>query len=334
MVNARIQFEKISGKTFPDLKELVIEQATHHEAKYVGDDDKFVAALGRKDPVPQILMVRNDDTQEPLGYILFNHYHGFKGQELYIEDILVSSRERSHGFGLAMTEELKAYGRQLGIAQISWTVAENNPNAIRFYEKKMQAHELQHGVYDCGHLFAAPPDATGASARRVDAADLDLLDTYVGILPGLTAEKMTNIRAAYAAENAEVYIATASDGTPLALGITNSNYSSFRTVYGYKLEVMELITDTAQAVKAFNAITSAVVDAGKTDSHTGHLNIYIDNKSQSQVDFIRATGASRLQMTDDPASVFALYGIGRDIIYPPAAPGAAKPKPAAPKPPQ
>jgi len=33
------------------------------------------------------------------------------------------------------------------------------------------------------------------------------------------------------------------------------------------------------------------------------------------VEFIENTDAPKLRMTTDPASVFMLYGIGRDIIY-------------------
>ena len=319
MVNARIQFEQIDEKTFADLKELVIEQAGHHSSKYAGDDKKFVEALQRKDAVPQILMVRNDDTKEPLGYILFNHYHGFKGQELYIEDILVSGRERSQGFGLAMTEELKAKGRELGIDGISWTVAENNPAAIRFYENKMHAHPLPFGVYDCGDLYQAAPVAqAGITVKRVDAHDLDLVESYIGRIPGLTAEKIAHIRDAAAAENAAVYIASGDDGTPKAMGITNSNYSSFRTVYGYKFEMMELSAkDDADAASAFRALADHVVETGKATAHTGHLNIYIDKTSSAQKLFMDGLGYQPLQMTDDKASVFLLYGIGRDNIYAP-----------------
>ena len=217
-----------------------------------------------------------------------------------------------------MTEELKAFGRQLDITQISWTVAENNPNAVRFYEQKMHAHVLPYGLYDCGDLFTKqqPPASQGVDVRRVDKADLDLIETYVGSVPGLTKEKMSNIRDAAAAGNVNVFAAFGSDGAPQAIGITNSNYSSFRTVYGYKFEVLEMVADTKTAVNALNALTAHVVATGKTDDHTGHLNIVIDNKSAAQTQFMQGIGASRLQMTDDPASVFAVYGIGRDIIYP------------------
>jgi ribosomal protein S18 acetylase RimI-like enzyme len=323
MANATIDLEKINEATFQDLKKLVLEQARHHSTQYTGDDKKFIEALKSKNAVPQILMVRDDDTQEALGYILFNHYYGLKGQELYMEDILVSDTTRSQGFGLAMMEELKAIGRELGVNSISWTVAENNPSAIRFYENKVRATPLDYTVYDCSDLFKKPPAAPADcpadyEVRRVDKGDLDLMESYVGRLPSLTKEKMENIRAAASAENAAVYIALGNDGTPKAVGITNANYSSFRTVYGYKLEMMELVAkDEADASTAFKALTCHVIEAGKKIGYTGHLNICIDKKSPGQKIFMKDLGSSPLQMTDEPGSVMLLYGLGRDNIYAP-----------------
>jgi hypothetical protein len=327
MTNARIEFETITAGTFPGLKELVIEQARHHDSTYRGDDAAFIETLQRPDPVAQVLMVRDDDTQEPLGYILFNHNYGLKGQELYMEDILVSGKQRSQGFGLAMTEVLKEKGRQLGVEAVTWTVAENNPAGIRFYENKMHASPQPYGIYDCTSVLAAsppvhnsPPPAASADyeVRRVDKGDLELLESYVGRLPGLDEKRMKNISAAASAMHADVYIALGPDGTPKALGITNSNYSSFRTVYGYKFEVMELAaTDTADAAGAFRALTAEVVKQAHASAHEGHLNIYIDKSSPAQNQFIQSLGVGPLQMTDDPASVFLFYGIGRDIIYAP-----------------
>jgi ribosomal protein S18 acetylase RimI-like enzyme len=319
MTNVRIEFEIIDDETFPGLKALVIEQARHHSSTYRGDDKAFVHELQREHPVAQVLMARDADSGDPLGYILFNHNYGLKGQELYIEDILVSGKQRSQGLGLAMTEELKAQGRHLGIDAITWTVADNNPKAIGFYENKMHASQKPSVIYDCGHLFAAPPAADPAyEVRRADKADLELLESYVGRIQGLDKQRMANIASAASAEHAEVFIALSSDGVPKALAITNSNYSSFRTVYGYKCEIMALAADDAKdAVQAFHALAAAVVQAGKAEDHTGHLNLYIDKNSPTQQQFVRELKASPLQMTDDPASVFLLYGIGRDIIYAP-----------------
>lgn len=326
MANIRIEFETITDETFDGLKSLVIEQAAHHETTYVGDDKKFVAALNEKNPAAKILMARDDDTKEPLGYILYNHYYGLKGQEFYIEDIVVSGKFRSQGTGLAMTEVLKDKAREDGVDSIAWTVAENNPAAVRFYENKMNASHLKTDVYDCEFLFVMPQKTDPSlTARKAEAADLDLLDTYVGRLPGLTADKMHNIRNAAGAEHAAVYIVEGSDGTPKAVGISNVNYSSFRTVYGYKFEMMELTDDKTEAVAALKTLAAFGAESGKAAGNTGHFNIAIDTKSAAQEAFIAGTGAPKLQMTTDPASVFMLYGIGRDIIYAPQAQNVANP---------
>ncbi len=319
MVNATIALEQINETTFQDLKKLVLEQARHHSTQYAGDDKKFIEALKRKDPVAQILMLRDDDTNEALGYILFNHYYGLKGQELYMEDLLVSDTLRSQGFGLAMMEELKAVARELGVNDISWTVAENNPAAIRFYEKKTQASQLDYSVYDCSDLYKKPlTPSADYEVRQADENDLALLESYIGRIPALSKEKMENIRAAASAGNAAVYIALDKDGTPKAVGITNANYSSFRAVYGYKFEMMELgVKDKNDTATAFSALTAHVVEAGKNTGYDGHLNISIDKKSPGQMNFMKGLGFLPIRMTYDPSSVFLLYGLGRDIIYAP-----------------
>lgn len=335
MTNARIEFEVIKAENFNDLKSLVIEQATHHASKYVGDDAAFVAALGRDNPVTLTLVARNDDTGEPLGYILFNNTFGFKGQEYYIEDILVSATQRSQGYGLKMIEELKAKGAEVGIDGISWSVSRNNEGAVRFYEKKVHAHPLSAVTFDCDHLFKkgliTPP---GYEVRKVDAADLDLVESYVDRLPNMTGKKAQDIRAAAAAANADVYIALSDDGTPKALAITNSHFSTFRTVYGYKLEMMELdVTGTDDATDAFECLAAHVLDVGKATGHTGHLNFYCDINSIPQREFARRAGGQPAQMTSDPASLFDLYGIGRDIIYAPKSQNVVNNNPSAPEPP-
>lgn len=321
MANPKICLEQINEKTFPDFKPLVLEQAAHHQTTYKGDDTKFITALTRKDAVPKLLVARDGDTDQPIGYILFNHYHTLKGQELYIEDLLVSSTLRSGGLGLAMIEKLKEHGRQLGINGITWAVTQNNTRAIDFYEQKVQAGPLDYVVHECGELFKKPVTApAGYEVRKADAADLDLIESYVGRLPGLTKEKVAHIRAAAAAPNATVYIALDTSGEPKAIGIVNANYSSFGTAYGYKLEVAALAAkDEADAVGAFKALTATVAADGKAAGNDGHLDIVIDKNAADQKTFMKDLGFSPLQMTDDPASVFLAYGIGRDKIYPPAA---------------
>lgn len=338
MVNVRIKIEDVSAATFPSLRELVEEQALHHNTTYRGDDSKFVAALNRKDAAARVMIARNDDTGEPLGYILFNHYHGAKGQELYIEDILVSQRIRSNGLGVALMEELKAEARALGVDKISWAVADNNPRAIGFYENKVGAHRLSSDVYDGSILFDNPPVMPpGVDVARVGKTELALLETYVGILPGLDDAKMANIRDAATAPNSAVYLASSSDGLPIGLAVTNSNYSSFRTVYGYKLELMELTKDDVASRDAFSALTAHVAAEGKKADHTGHMNFAVDTKSPAQSKLMKDFNLARLRMRDDePESAFQLYGIGRDVIYAPPAPSSAanhssSKKPEAPK---
>lgn len=322
MTNAKIEFEIITAATFGDLKSLVIEQAAHHACAYVGKDDEFVAALGRKDPVTQTLVARDADTGAPLGYILFNQIIGLKGRELYIEDILVSQSMRSQGFGLAMMKELEAKCAEMEFDGISWTVARNNEKAVRFYTDKAQATPRGARPFDCSYYFDGLPftPSDKIDVRQPDAADMELLESYAGLRPELTAEKMKNIRAAFDAPNAEVYVAFDSGNTPLAVGIVNANFSTFRAVYGAKLEMAEVMDIHPEAAAdAFEAIASRAVADLSAKGHTGHLNYFGDRSYPAQREFIdNRACAQPLCMTDDnPASIFDVYGVGRDIIYAP-----------------
>lgn len=317
MSNLKLQFEKVSRANFQDLRSLVVEQAEHHACTYRGKDESFITALEQENPVARVLYMRDTATQTPLGYILYNHTYGLKGQDFYIEDILVSRKQRSHGVGLSLIDALKGLGQDQGIDHISWVVSRNNDGAIRFYKERMKATAQPYDSYDCADLYKNPIiDLPNYETREVDESDMDLLESYLGSVSFLTEKKMKNIRMASNAHHAKVYMTFGSDGTPMAVGITNSNFSSFRTVYGFKFEVMELFPEQVEnSVYALQAMTSHVVEVGHKTEHTGHLNLFVDQSSLVQRQLVQQIGAAPLMMSDHPNSFLDLYAIGRDVIY-------------------
>lgn len=238
-----------------------------------------------------------------------------------MEDLFVAVAHRDHGHGFSLMQALKSEARDNAIDHISWTVARNNAGAVGFYKNKMHASLVSHTIYDGSDLLSTPPAlSSDHDVRKADSADLDLIESYVGQLKSLTPEVMENIRAAAAAPNAQVYIALSNDGTPKAVGIANANYSTFRTVYGQKLELMELVTsDVADASKSFEALTAYAVSDAKAIGHDGHFNVYAGSNSLAHRQFIQNMGLKPLQMTDDPASVFDVYGLDHQTIYAPTA---------------
>ena len=315
-MNLRAEFEKVSHHNFHDLRALVEEQAFHHSCVYRGKDEKFIEAIERLDPVAKIIFMRDSSTQEPLGYILYNHLFGFKGKDLYIEDILVSHRQRGNGVGYALSERLKEIAREEKANYISWVVARDNDLALRFYREKMLAHPLPYGGYDCANLFLESELAYAPQyqVRELDVEDVPNIWSSLTSL-GVSRKKIGNIEAAVLARHANVYVSLDRTGKPLAIGITNSNFSSFRTVYGYKLELLELDPNVEVAGDAFYSIVRTIAKLAHMREHTGHLNLFVDNNSAAQMDFAHKIGAIPLMMSDRPNSFLDPYAISEDVIY-------------------
>lgn len=312
-----IQFDAVTRGNFPELKALVLEQAGHHGVPYTGDDEKFIAAIERKDPVARILLLRENAEGTPLGYVLFNENFGFKGREVYLEDVLVSSVARRRGAGQNMMQAMKDFARAQDADAMGWTVTRQNLSAIFFYTR-VGAKPAGTAIYDCAAALShLPPSPAGYTARQADATDLDHIESLAGVIKTLTPEVVRNIRAAAAAPHARVYVSTGDDGTPKAAAIVNSNFSSFRTVYGRKMEMMELAaTDTADACNAFQSLAARIAADAVAEDHAGHLNLFIDKSSLAQARFAQTPGFTPLMMSADPASFLDTYGMGRDIIHP------------------
>lgn len=67
-----------------------------------------------------------------LYYIRFSTW---KGQRLYLEDLLVTEKMRGKGLGKMLFEALIADGKEKGLSGMVWQVLEWNEPAIRFYQK-------------------------------------------------------------------------------------------------------------------------------------------------------------------------------------------------------
>lgn len=67
-----------------------------------------------------------------LYYIRFSTW---KGQTMYLEDILVTEAMRGKGIGQLLFEALIAEAREKGLKRICWQVLDWNEPAINFYKK-------------------------------------------------------------------------------------------------------------------------------------------------------------------------------------------------------
>lgn len=70
------------------------------------------------------------------GFALYYiRYSTWKGQRMYLEDIIVTEQARGLGIGKLLMEALKAEAKERGFKGIVWQVLEWNEPAINFYRK-------------------------------------------------------------------------------------------------------------------------------------------------------------------------------------------------------
>jgi GNAT superfamily N-acetyltransferase len=71
-----------------------------------------------------------------LGFALYYiRYSTWKGQAMYLEDILVTEAARGKGVGKLLFDQLMEEAKQKGLKRIVWQVLEWNEPAINFYKK-------------------------------------------------------------------------------------------------------------------------------------------------------------------------------------------------------
>jgi ribosomal protein S18 acetylase RimI-like enzyme len=90
------------------------------------------------EPVQQAmpLMPEQFSCEKVIGFALYYiRYSTWKGQRMYLEDILVHEPFRGKGVGTALMDALIAAAKAEGLGGISWQVLEWNESAIKFYER-------------------------------------------------------------------------------------------------------------------------------------------------------------------------------------------------------
>lgn len=318
MKQETLKLVNVTKDNFADFKSLVLQQADHHLCAYRGNDDAFLAEITNPQSAAHVMMAWDTDANQAMGYVLYNVMHGLKGKEIYIEDILVRQDVRSKGVGAFFFDKLKGQARVSQADAVSWVVARNNDRAIDFYTRKQKAKPVSAVGYDCTGMLSSEfnRQSDKVSVHPIFGRDIAELSHIVQRREiNLTAEKVRNIQDAYDQPHVEAIIARDSSGGPLALMIANSNYSSFRTVYGYKVEVLELTDNAERALKGMEALTDKLTDIAMNKNHEGHINIFINSQSCVQAQLVENLGGEEFMMSDHPNSYLDLYAIDRGVIH-------------------
>lgn len=307
-----LTIEPVTAQNFGELVPLIVQQADHHDCAYKGDNQKLFKELTKPDASARVFMARDMNLDQIVGYVLYNIIGNIAGKQLYIEDICVARDKRGHGIGDFLFDEAKRIACDQDLFGICWSVAENNDGALGFYEQKIRAKRKPILGYDISEMVANN-DFNADDNKRVrvmNENDMPLLiSLYTEGRIDLNTRQLEAIRQSSMNPPDMALIAENSEGVPEAIMLGCSNLSSFRTVYGYKLDIIDLVDPNTQT---YESLLNGLSSYAKDNDHEGHAFIFIQEDSQTQMDFTRERAFKPLCMSDDPSSRLMMYGIGRD----------------------
>lgn len=118
------------------IMELVLELAVYEKEPdaITVDFDHFVESGFGKKPVWWAFVADTDGRVEGFA-IYYTRYSTWKGQRMYLEDLLVTEKLRGQGIGKLLFDHLLEEARQKKYSGIAWQVLEWNEPAINFYRK-------------------------------------------------------------------------------------------------------------------------------------------------------------------------------------------------------
>ena len=120
----------------PRLLELVHELAVYEKApnEVTVTLEHFIESGFGKNPVWWTFVAEENGIV--LGFALYYiRYSTWKGQRMYLEDILVTEAARGKGIGKLLMDRLIVEGKEKNLTAIVWQVLEWNEPAINFYKK-------------------------------------------------------------------------------------------------------------------------------------------------------------------------------------------------------
>lgn len=122
------------------MMELVHELAVYEKApeQVTVDFDHFVESGFGAQPVWWAFVAEVDGKVEGLA-LYYIRYSTWKGQRMYLEDILVTEKMRGQGIGKLLFDRLMEEAQQKKFSGMMWQVLDWNEPAINFYKKYPQA---------------------------------------------------------------------------------------------------------------------------------------------------------------------------------------------------
>ncbi|HMO62050.1 MAG TPA: GNAT family N-acetyltransferase [Ferruginibacter sp.] len=131
-----ITIRKATAADCPRMMELIKELAQYEKAPHevTVDFEHFEQSGFGPNPVWWAYVAEADGRVE--GFALYYiRYSTWKGQRMYLEDIVVTEKMRGQGLGRLLLEKLIAVAKAKNLCGITWQVLNWNEPAINFYKK-------------------------------------------------------------------------------------------------------------------------------------------------------------------------------------------------------
>lgn len=145
----QITIRRAEKKDCPRLMELINELAIYEKAPHevtATVEHMEECGFGAK-PVWWAFVAEVDGKVE--GFAMYYvRYSTWKGQRMYLEDLLVTEKMRGQGLGKQLFDRLIVEAKEKNFNGIVWQVLDWNTPAINFYEKYYNA-QIEKGWYNC-----------------------------------------------------------------------------------------------------------------------------------------------------------------------------------------
>ncbi|MEO5499960.1 MAG: GNAT family N-acetyltransferase [Ginsengibacter sp.] len=131
-----IQIRRAEKADCKSIMNLIQELADYEKApgEVTVEFDHFVNSGFGKNPVWYAFVAQEDDLV--IGFALYYiRYSTWKGQRMYLEDILVTNSHRGKGVGKLLFDQLIKEACEKKLSGMVWQVLDWNEPAINFYKK-------------------------------------------------------------------------------------------------------------------------------------------------------------------------------------------------------
>lgn len=128
---------KAERRDCPAMLTLIRELALYEKApeEVTVDPLHFEESGFSSNPVWWSFVVENEEKNIVAFALYYIRYSTWKGQVMYLEDILVTEPLRGNGIGKMLIERLIVEAKEKGFKRMTWQVLDWNEPAINFYKK-------------------------------------------------------------------------------------------------------------------------------------------------------------------------------------------------------